>query len=285
MSSAGTVVADTAGADAAAAQAAAAAAAQKPWYDGADELTVGHIKNRGWDKDAKSAAFAAIKAHQEAEKHLGAPANSLVRLPKDASDEAGRKALYAKLGVPDDEKGYVFKDIKFSDGTELDEAFTSTMSKAFLNAGVTKENAPAIVKEVVKFMEDQDKLQASDDAAKMAKEADELVKSWGTNMKANEFIANQAAEKLGLGKDILNTMANVAGRTAVAQALLKMGQMMGEDKFVQNPSGQPGLMTREQVAARMKELQNDQAWVDRLMRGDARANQEFDNLTRLMAAA
>jgi len=256
----------------------------KAWFDGADAETIGRIQNRGWDKmAANEAAMAAVKAHHEAEKHLGVPANQLLRLPKDASDEAGRKAMLERLGVPADVKGYDFKDIKFTDGTELDDAFKDTMSKAFLDNGVPKDAAPGIVKQVVKFMEDQDKAEATANAAKMAEEADALAKSWGTNLKSNTFIANQAAEKLGFGKDLLDKMVGVVGRTEMAQALLKMGQMMGEDRFIKVPDGQPqGVMTREGALARMAELMNDKQFGQRLFNGDSRAKQEFDALNRML---
>jgi len=256
----------------------------KVWFDGADAETVGHIQNRGLDKlPANEAALAAIKAHREAEKHLGVRADQIIRLPKDASDEAGIKAMREKLGVPADVKGYDFKDIKFADGTELDDAFKDTMSKAFLDNGVPKDAAPGIVKQVVKFMEDQDKAEATAKAAKMAEEADALAKSWGTNLKSNTFIANQAAEKLGFGKDLLDKMVGVVGRTEMAQALLKMGQMMGDDRFIKVPDGQPqGLVTREGALARIAELQNDKQFGQRLFSGDTRARAELDALTRML---
>src|SRR5690348_6393637 len=56
----------------------AAAAGTKVWFDGADAETVGHIQNRGLDKlPANEAALAAIKAHREAEKHLGVRADQI----------------------------------------------------------------------------------------------------------------------------------------------------------------------------------------------------------------
>jgi len=169
------------------------------------------------------------------------------------------------------------------DGTELDDAFKDTMSKAFLDNGVPKDAAPGIVKQVVKFMEDQDKAEAVTAQAKIAEEADALAKSWGTNLKSNTFIANQAAEKLGFGKDLLDKMVNVVGRTEMAQALLKMGQMMGEDRFIKVPDGQPqGIMTREGAQARVSELMSDKQFAQRLFSGDTRARAELDGLTRML---
>ena len=259
---------------------------EKPWYDGADADTIGYLQNRGLDKKTPGeAAFAAIKAHRAAEAHMGIPADLIARLPKDASDEAGRKAFYAKIGVPNDAKEYDFSGIKFADGTDLDVGFTDALRAAFQENGVPKANAPTIAKSFVKYLDDQKTGQATIDAGKMAAEAAELERSWGANLKPNTFIANQAAEKLGLGKDVLDTLAKTLGRVPVAQALLKMGQMMGEDKYVNGGGQQGGAMTREQPAPRMNELMADTAWAERLSNGDTRAKAEFDGLTRLMTAA
>jgi len=104
-------------------------------------------------------------------------------------------------------------------------------------------------------------------------------------MKPNTFIANQAAEKLGLGKDVLDALAKVAGRPAVANALLKIGQLMGEDKFVANPApGGTGAMTKDQAQSRINELMLDSDFAKRLDAGDTRATQEWNGLHRLLVA-
>lgn len=258
----------------------------KPWFDGADADTIGFLQNRGLDKKpANDAAMALVKSYREAATHLGAPPDQLVRLPKDASDEAGRKAFYARIGVPTEAKDYDFASIKRADGNELDQAFRDSLGKAFLNNGVPKDAAPQIARDLVKYLDDQ---KAGDDTilqGKMQEEADQLAKNWGPNLKTNTFIANQAAEKLGLGKDVMDALTKVAGRPAVANALLKIGQMMGEDKFVANPApGGSGAMTKDQAQSRINELMTDSDFGKRLESGDARANQEWNGLHRLLVA-
>jgi hypothetical protein len=51
------------------------------WHTGLDSELIGHATNRGWDKlDGKAAAQAALKAHRDAERHLGVPAEQVLRL-------------------------------------------------------------------------------------------------------------------------------------------------------------------------------------------------------------
>src|SRR5512138_734393 len=88
-----------AGAGDAGAGAAAAAGAAKPWYDGLDGETIGHWDNKGWKKDdPKALATELTKAWKGLEKHFGAPADQILRLPKDAADDAGWSAVRQGLG-------------------------------------------------------------------------------------------------------------------------------------------------------------------------------------------
>src|SRR5437879_5504237 len=107
--------------DAAAAAAAAAAALANSntasWHQGADAETLGHIQNRGWqDKPANEVALAAIKAHREAEKLIGVPADQLLRLPVSTADAEAWKPVWQKLGAPVDAAGYDFTPIKTAAG-------------------------------------------------------------------------------------------------------------------------------------------------------------------------
>lgn len=256
-----------------------------PGYAALDADTRGWLENRGYDKKSPfEAALDAAKGHRELEKFHGVPKDQLLRFPKDAGDTENWNILRERLGVPKDVKGYDFKDVKFGDGTELDASFIDTMSKAFLEKGVPKDAAVGIAKDFVKFMDDSDKADATAADAKKASEFADLQKSWGNNFKPNEFIANQAAEKLGLGKDFIEEMVKGgASRVTISQALLKIGQMMGEDKFVAGQGDTKGALTREQAVAQLRDLENDSQFRDRLFKGDTRAREQFDALTRLAA--
>lgn len=281
MSGTGTAAADAA----AVVVPAAGTLSADPAWAGFDDETKGAFQTHGWDKKSPAeAAAGAMKSYREAEKHIGIPKDQIFRWPKDATDEEGHKALRTRLNVPDEAKGYDLSGVKFTDGTELDPGFIEPMSAALHKAGVSKDNAPEVVKAVVKFMEDADKETAAATAAQIAQDSDKLRQSWGPNVEANTFIANSAAEKLGLGNDLLNKLVGVSGRVEVAQALLKLGQMMKEDKFVASPAaGSTGVMTKEQATARYKELKNDATWVKKLDAGDAAVTREFNALATLMA--
>ncbi|MDE2020403.1 MAG: hypothetical protein KGJ13_08715, partial [Patescibacteria group bacterium] len=135
-------------------EAAPAPVADAPWYQGADQETVGYLQNRGLDrKTPKEAALEAIKAHREAEKFIGAPADKLVRLPKDEADTAGWEQVYGRLGVPADAKGYDFSDLKFSDGSEPDSDFTDFFKNNARKYHLTKQAARDLMHDMLGYME------------------------------------------------------------------------------------------------------------------------------------
>lgn len=260
--------------------------AADPAFAQFDAETQGMFKNKGWDtKTPTEAAHEAAKSYREAERYLGVPKDQIVRMPKDAADAAGWKVFNERIGVPADAKGYDFKDVKFADGTALDASFIEAIAPALQSAGVSKDRAPEVIKAVVKFMDGAEATENAESTAKLAVERDLVQKNWGNNMEANKFIVRQAVMKLGLTESVVDALEKTAGYSGTMNALLKIGQQMGEDRFVQTPpGGTPGIMTRDQAAARLTELKADSGWVKKFNDGDSHTNREFDNLTRLMTA-
>lgn len=255
------------------------------WFDGADADTLGYLQNRGWDKlDAKTAAFNAAKAHREAEKLIGVPADKIVRLPKDANDAEGWSKLRTQLGVPADAKGYDFSAVKFADGTALDDEFTGTLSAALLKSDVAKDKAPEIAQAIVKFMESAEGATSGEEAAALATQKDALKANWGNNYNANLIVAQNAFRALGVETAAVQALEKVVGYDKVMDLFRNIGSRIGEDSFVRStaPGNTGGPMTREQATATLDERLRDTIWTGKLNAGDSSTVREFDNLTRLM---
>ncbi len=285
MSSAGTTAAEGAAAAAAATTTAPTSFGADPYFATLSPELQGSFKNKGWDqKSPAEAAAEAMKSYHEAEKYIGIPKDQIVRLPKDANDAEGWKAFNAKIGVPEKPEGYDFTGLKFSDGTELDDDFVNSFRAAFHEEGVPAGLAKGVMEHVVKYMESAETDETAAKQAAIAQGRDELARSWGANAEANKFIAQQAVLKLGLTPDFVQKIENEAGYAQTMQTLLKLGQMMGEDKFVANHEGPAkGVLTREQAEARLGELKRDSTWVGKVNAGDHKANDEFNALTRIIA--
>lgn len=257
--------------------------AATPWTEGLDAEVLGHIQNKGWDKlDAKTAIAASVKAYKEAERFVGIPADQLLRIPTDQKDEAGWKALRMRLGAPNEAKDYDFSSIKFADGTALDEGFASKLREAAYQRGLAKEDATFIADTFAKYQDGKKLADTADSQAKLQADKAGLREDWGKAFEANMFVAQQAAQKLGITPEAIAALEGQVGYRAVMKMFQAVGAKTGEDTFVNNPApGQPGVMGPAQADARIADLKADKAWVDRYLNGDVNARREMDALTSI----
>ena len=278
--------------DAAAATAAAAEAAKNVWLPvagatGYDADIVGHAQNKGWDKmPPAQAALEAAKAHRASERLIGVPAERIVTLPKEATDEAGWQNVWTKLGAPREAKDYDFTTVKFTDGKELDAAFVDTLRAAAFKNHLPTAAAQDFAKSIVKLVEDGDKADAAVDQNKMREEQDKLVTAWGAaNVETNLVLARAVAQRLGPEYEAAFKTIEAqkgVGFSGVAKLLHKLSSAMGEDSLIRNLNGNGApVLTKEQAGARLTELQNDPDWSKRLIKGDVHANAEWQALTRI----
>jgi hypothetical protein len=257
-----------------------------PWYEGkADADILGHWDNKGWKRDDPATiAIEATKAAREAQRFVGAPTDRLIRLPEKADDEAGWNSVWQRLGVPKDAKEYDFAAVKFTDGTELDAAFTDMIRNTAITNHIPKDAATALARDVVKFMEGADANEAAERAAKLTAERAELAKSWGKNADMNKLQAMQGAKRLGVDEATVASLENVVGYAKIMEMFRKIGAGTSEETFIEGGgSGNPA--TVQGAQARLDELKADQAWGKRLLAGDSAAKREFENLTQLIASA
>lgn len=255
-----------------------------PWYQGADPALIGHIQTKGWhDKTPAEAALAAAQSHREAELHFGVPADRIVKLPANPQDEAGWKAVYAKLGVPADPKDYDFSTVKKADGTPVDAALTDFLRAQAAALNLPKDAAPRFGSELLKYLDGQGAAAAADKTAKLAEEHKVLDANWGQNKEANTFLARKGAEKLGFDAETVTALENVVGFAKIMEALRKVGAAGSEDSFITNNGGfNNGVMTREQAISRKEELLRDEGWAKRYLDGDVQANRELQGLLTII---
>jgi hypothetical protein len=259
---------------------AGAPAPSKPWYDGVagvDQEIVGHWQNRGWDKkSAAEVALEATKAWKGAERLVGVPADQVLRVPKEVSDEAGWKAVWSRLGKPAEAKEYDFSAIKFSDGTPLDDAFAESARQWAFKFNLPKDAATGITQEFAKFLDTAETSEKTEREAKLVEQKAALKKNWGANEAAHKFTADRMArvleEKLGLENAALATSAleQVIGYDKIMDMFRFFGAAIGEDKFVRSdaPGGKGGPMTVEQATAKRADLMSDPVWVKAYQAGD-----------------
>lgn len=253
--------------------------------DAAASELAGYLKNRGYDAMTPDKAVAlAIKSHREAEKLVGAPANEILRMPKDANDQEGWQRFNARVGVPADAKEYDFSAVKLTDGTALDDGFIAALAPALKDARVPKDAAPAVAKAIVNFLEKSELAETNESVTALQNEKEALGIKWGSNVEANLMIARQTAKTLGVTPEQIAAAEKVLGYSNIMEMFRNIGTKIGEDSFVKNPSpGGSGVMSKDQAAAQLAERQNDQEWVGKLLAGDPTVTKEFHNLTQIKA--
>lgn len=258
----------------------------KPWYDGvADSETVGHWQNRGWDKKtAAEVAVEATRAHREAEKLIGAPANEMIRLPKDPKDEAGWKNVWERLGAPKTAADYKFDNVKDAAGNPLPQALVDTLRETAASAYLPQTAAEKVAAAVQKFIAGQGEAAAAERTAKLNEERTALQKEWGSNFEAHKFIAQQAAAKFGISTDVVTALEGQLGYSKTMTFLRDVGMKIGEGRFIEGgPNNPGGLMTRDQALAKVSELKADKAWRARYFDGGSAERREMDGLMAIIA--
>ena len=274
---------DTGGAGTGSGAGTAGTSANTSWHSTADAETVGVWQNKGWDiTDPVKLATAATKAYGEATKFIGAPPDKIVRIP-EATDEAGQRAMWTRLGAPDKAEGYNFSAVKAADGTELSPALVDAMRATAYKTGMTQSAAEQALASVVKTYEGQAAGQAAEKAAALEVARGKLAKDWGQNFEANMFVAKQAALALKVTPEEVNSLESVIGYDRVMEMFRSVGSRIGEDKFVtgERPAGN-GVMTQGQAQARKSELMKDSAWAARYMAGGTAEKREMMALNTLI---
>ena len=264
------------------AAAAAAAAAAKPWYEPLDADTKGYLTTKGLDKKTAVEAFAeAAKSHREAEKFVGAPANEMVRLPKEANAPEW-ETVHQRLGKPKDKAEYDFATVKRAGDVALDAAFVDSMKDAAFAANMSKEAATRFVADVVKVQDAQSAASEAIKADKLAVEKAELKKNWGANEAANLVIARSAAQALGVPPEGVAALESIIGYAKVMEMFRDIGTKIGEDRFVQAGGVKGNVMTRDQAVAEKNGLKADKAWVTRFLAGGQEEKRKMDALDRII---
>jgi hypothetical protein len=264
-----------------------------PWYSTLDPELQAHITAKGFDKDDLATALPkVVKSWSAAEKHIGVPADQLLRLPKDASDPAYQAAYDRIVGMsaPKEAAEYKFDGIKFSDGTDVAESeqefVRNIAAKHKLPVAVARDIAQSLVARADEF--------ASEDARTFALTRDAnaavLRQMWGGEFEAKSLGAMRALEAVGFSKAILEHMATLPTEEYVANmnAAYALGGKMGEAQFHAGGGGNrvdpTAGMTPDAARTHLDALQGDQVWRDKFFKGDAATVAEWTKLTQLIAS-
>lgn len=248
-----------------------------PWFSTLSEEDRGYLANRGLDKKtAVEAAAETIKAHREAERKLGLPADQVVRFPKDAADP-GWNDVYQRLGAPKDKTGYTLDDVKFKDGAPASNEYKEWVRGIADELHLPVAAAQTIAQRFISYAEDDQAASAAELASARATAEVDLRRSWGGEYEKNMFLATKGAEQLGLTKDMIDAVATQIGVVKAMSEFVTLGSRMAEPAFHGGAGGGANTpaLTREQAIDKKATLIADRQFM-------ARAAQDTDVLKQLL---
>lgn len=226
----------------------------QPFYSGFENADLkSWTEGEGW----KSAEAMAQSAHH-LEKMVGAPAESVLRVPQDGDAEAWA-AVHQRLGTPATADAYEFHK---ADDVPVNEKYLSVMKEVFHKHGVSQKAAAAITQANNEFLQAHAKETQDAYEASVTAQQNELKTEWGQGYEKQMATAKGAAAKLGFTKPMVDALETELGFKGVMQFLAGLGPKVGiaEDTF-EGGDGNPGFgnaqMTPAQAKAKWAELSGD----------------------------
>lgn len=274
-----------------------AGANNAPWHANIDQGIKDFWAAKKYDlSDPVKVLDVVSRSYQGAERLLGVPADELLRMPKPNADTTEVNAFWNRIGVPKEAKDYDFAAVKMADGSDLDPAFLDTMRASLHANRVPKDNAPAVIRDVIKYLEANDRAEAAETTAEVQRQEQALRTNWGNRYAYNLTVAKDALDRIGQaaglnkqqidqGWDALSKLGGV-GAAAAMEMLRVIGSRMGEHDFVaagqSRPAGDGGFVSADQARAEIASLLQDRDFQARLLAGNVEAKRKWTNLHQIL---
>lgn len=254
---------------------AASGGANDAWFSGFDDDTKGWVSARGLDKlDPTAALPELIKGYRGAESKLGVPADQLIRMPgKDATPEDW-KAVYQKLGAPENADGY---ELPVPEGDSGE--FAKQAAGWFAEIGVPKAMAAGLASKWNEHVSAMQEAQEQRWEQDFNKQIGALKSEWtGEEYDKNVDLAKRVMRNSGWTQDQLQAIERSLGPKAMLQGFANYGRILGEHRFIDAGGSQQFGMTIEGARARLGDLKKDTAWMASYIGGDVDKKSEWKRL-------
>lgn len=216
------------------------------------------------------------------EKLMGAPKERLIKLP-EKPDDPEWAGIYEKLGKPKTAADY---DLPIPEGVPTDFADKAKgwMHKYNVPASAAKGIATEWNAEMASMVEAQEKAISLQSETEMG----QLKAEWGIQAAEKENIARAAAKEFfNLDGDKMTAVERTMGSRAFMEAMVAIGEKLGEAKFVQGSNAGGQVSTIAQAQQAIKDKMNDKdfttAMMDKKHLNHANALAEWDSLNRKAA--
>lgn len=232
----------------------APAPATPSWLEGADEVTVGYVQNKGWD-DPKQV----LEGYRNLEKLLGADkANNAIIIPKADADPKEWGAVFDRLGRPSGPDGY---KVDLPEGG--DKAMHEASLGKFHELGLTKNQGENLLNWYNGVIAEQLQNLEVQKEANFQQEDMALKSEWGAAYAQNLAQAQTGMRGLGLDTAAVDKLSEALGHKATMGLLQRVGAGMREDSLVtgNTPGGFSSALTPGQAKAEIDTLMKDKDFI------------------------
>lgn len=221
-----------------------------PFYSGFENAELSTwAEGKGWRSPE-----AVVKSAFHLEKMVGAPAESVLRVPVSGDTEGWAK-VHQQLGAPAEASGY---EVPMKGG----DAETGALRELFHKAGLTQDQAKAIVEGSEAFGSDAEQAAEEAYAQTVQVQEQELHKEWGAGYDRQMSLAQNAAGKLGFDENAINGLESTLGYAETVKLMANLGTKLGEDNFVNgdhanSQNGFQSQLTPAQAKVKWSEFSGD----------------------------
>lgn len=222
------------------------------WYQGHDfaDEDIGFIQNKGWDSPVK-----AIEAYKNLEKFHGVPADQIIKLPKDFSEDGALDPIYDKLGRPESPDKY---EVTLPEGVQVDEQRLNMAKEVGHKIGLNNQQIQALAEFDATYQQQALEEYNKEVATKREQEMNLLEKEWGNHFEeraelGRRFVRSNVPE--GMDKNqTLEAIEDAIGTAATLKLFANAGEKFKEDSVPDSGADRPFGYTAEQAKAEKQSL-------------------------------
>jgi len=220
------------------------------WFDGMSQEEIGHLQNKGWDKEDGVAKM--YESYKNLEGLRGVPDDRILKLPKDGEpmDE-----VYNSLGRPETPEDYVYNPVEGED--PANNPIIGDVRQAAHEAGLSAEGFTKLTDAYNQAVAREQQAMAEEAQQAEANQISELKREFGADLDKMVAQADATAIALGFDQDTADSLRGSMGPRKMLDLMKKLGDAVGEDTVNTSANKAPYGQTKEQLSARKAEIMSD----------------------------
>lgn len=240
------------------------------WHTGLSEELKGYATPKGW-KDVGSV----VDSYRNLEKLVGVK-EKLLQVPDDLGDAKSMEAVWNRLGRPEKAEGYGIKT--------ADEKFDKWAADTFHKAGVSGNQAKAILESLNNFTTAENTAAEGTIKAQNEQKINALKGEWGAAYEQNLNVAKAAAKQFGITAEAVTKLEQAMGFADCMKFLQNVGSKVGEASFHSGTGAAANsnvILAPAQAKEKINSLINNKEFAKKYMAGDLQAKNEMEKLNKM----